>query len=185
MYSFLLYWSSFSWILFYGLMLIAFMMALLSIWLEHKTPFIKPITEIKNLVELMGIRFLHLGVFVYFTGFWLFFPSYLLIEKIIYLTCSLLIEFSWEIYLYCPLTYYELQMYHVKHTDYKTTFHPCIYSIFREHSSIAITTSGIITAMTVGYILLYEYNIPFVCRLLFAIFFYGIFFKSAFQSGRL
>jgi len=182
---FILSWSFLSWILLFCLTLVAFIVSLLSIWLEHETPFIKPITEIKNHIGFICIRVLHLGVFVYFTGFWLFFPNYLLIEKIIYLTCSLLMEFSWELYLYCPLTYYELQIYDVKHTDYKTTFHPCVYSLFREQSSIFITASGIIMAMTVGYILLYEYKIPFICRLLFAILFYGLFFKAAFQSGRL
>lgn len=182
---FILSWSFFSWILLCGLLLVAFIAALLSIWLEHKTPFIKPMSEIKNYIEFISIRVLHLGVFIYFTGFWLFFPHYSLVEKSIYLTCSLLMEFSWELYLYCPLTYYELQIYDVKHTDYKTTFHPCVYSLFREQSSIFITASGIIMAMTVGYILLYEYKIPFICRLLFAILFYGLFFKAAFQSGRL
>jgi len=173
------------------LVVFSFLITVFSFVIEYIYPFIRNLTEISQWFLLFWCRFCHFAVFLYFTGFCFFYKAFSWNEKIIYLVFALMMEISWDIYDYCPFTYYEFQMYDIKNPmhSYKTTFHPSMYAIFREHSYPVVFLTGIVMVLTVTYIIYDLYwkfclrggphsFIRMICLVLYAFVFYFLIIRA-------
>jgi len=87
-------------------------------------------------------------------------------------------ELSWKFYKYCPATYYELKMYEVNEKKYHTTFHPALFSIFREYSDYIIYITGAAMTGNVLYILYKEKWITTTIKIIYIIIFSYLLFST-------
>lgn len=173
------------------LCVVAFFITSLSFLIEYIYPFIRDLNEMSKLFGLFWFRFSHFVVFLYFSGFLLFYNWFSWNEKMAYLGFALMMELSWDIYDYCPFTYYEFQMYEIENPTFKTTFHPSMYSIFREHSYPIVFLTGVIMVITTSFILYDLYKnfcrgSQFIARtiyiILYAVVFYTLIIRSVIKT---
>lgn len=179
---------------YYSLILkIAFSTTVVSFIIEFVHPFLKNMDEIEHIIGVFMFRFIHFAAFVYYSLFVIVFKIYHKNDNksdanktnvMIYLFLVLLMELSWKIYKYCPASYYEFKMYGVDENNYSTTFHPSLYSIFREHSDYIIYASGIAMVVNVLYILYNEKWIDVKFKTLYFVIF-GYLFLNAFVENRM
>jgi hypothetical protein len=170
---------------------IALSITIISFIIEFMFPFLKNMDEIKHIIGVFIFRFIHFTAFAYYSLFVLVFKIYNKngdkrgkVNIMIYLLLVLLMELSWKIYKYCPASYYEFKMYGVDENNYSTTFHPSLYSIFREHSDYIIYISGFAMVVNVLYIMYNEKWIDIKFRTAYFIIF-GYLFLNAFVENRL
>jgi hypothetical protein len=190
---------------------ISLMITVFSFIIEFFYPFIKKLDEVPNLTGVFIFRLFHYIAFVYFSTFSYIFlykkiidckekqrntkhPIFINIQNsrsiklvshkinvFLYLGCVLLMELSWKIYSYCPATYYEFKMYQVNENDYHTTFHPCLYSIFRNYSDYIIYATGFAMTFNVIYILYNECWLSIYYKAIYAIIFTYLLFTAVIE----
>jgi hypothetical protein len=170
---------------------IALSTTIISFIIEFMFPFLKNMDEIKHITGVFIFRFIHFAAFAYYSLFVLVFKIYNKngdkrgkVNIMIYLLLVLLMELSWKIYKYCPASYYEFKMYGVDENNYSTTFHPSLYSIFREHSDYIIYISGFAMVVNVLYIMYNEKWIDIKFKTAYFIIF-GYLFLNAFVENRM
>jgi hypothetical protein len=130
-----------------------------------------------NNIGLFVFRYIHYLFLFYFSCFLLFF-NYKKIDAIIFLVTSILMTYSWIFFECCIVSYYELKCYNVNHHDYLTTFHPCLFVIFKEYQSYPLIISGVLMFLTYFYILFKNKIIPYIYKLFFGIIFLYLFIDN-------
>lgn len=134
-----------------------------------------------NKIGFFMSRFTHFLYFIYFISF-LYLFNYKSNDAIVYITLAIIMMSSWKILDCCILSYYELKMYNVSHYDFLTTFHPCLYSIFRKYQEHAITAMGIIMTFTYYYVLIKNKRIPLIYKLFLGLIFSYFFIDNLVQT---
>lgn len=117
----------------------------------HNKTSINNLNKCNNL-GLFVFRYIHYLFLFYFSFFLLFF-SYKNIDAIIFIICGILMLYSWVFFECCVISYYELKFYNVNYHDYLTTFHPCLFVLFKDYQSYPLSISGILMFLTFFYIL--------------------------------
>jgi hypothetical protein len=170
----------------------AFFITILSFIIELFYPFIKNLYDIRYLIGVFVFRLIHFFVFIYFSAFIFLFNLSRRSKPncknktniVIYLLCVVLMVLSWKFYKYCPATYYEFKMYEVNELNYHTTFHPALFSIFREYSDYIIYITGLLMSINVIYILYNETWIPNIIKKIYIIIFSYLFFSTILEHRR-
>lgn len=143
-------------------------------------------TSINNLnkcnnVGLFVFRYIHYLFFFYFSCFFIFF-SYKGVDAIIFIIISILMTYSWIFLECCIISYYELKCYNVNYQDYLTTFHPCLYVVFKDFQSYPLMISGILMFLTFFYILFKNKIIPLQYKLIFGSIFLYLFIDNILKT---
>jgi hypothetical protein len=160
------------------LIIIALFFTIFSFIIEFFVPIKKLDLKKCNLLGSFFIRFSHYLCFLYFTIFLLIF-NYNNIDGIIYLIIATIISSQWKILDCCLLSYYELKMYNIEHTNFLTTFHPCLFVYFREYQEFFLIIMGIIMAVVFYFILFKNKIIPIIYKLVLGIIFTYLFIDNA------
>ena len=134
-----------------------------------------------NAIGLFIFRYTHFISFIYFVSF-LFLFNYKGSDALIYLIIAVVVLSSWKVFNCCILSYYELKMYNVKHNNYLTTFHPCLFVLFRGYQEIVLYLMGVITAFTVYLILFKNKIIPIQYKLFLGIAFTYLIIDNLIQT---
>ena len=160
---------------------ISIVICIISLLIEHLFPFMDA-----RSIHYIGIficRFLHILCFFYFTFFLFFFDSVGL-DAYLYLFLLFTMMFSWYCTKICILSYCELYMYDkdIDIKKYETTFHPSIYSLFREHTENIMKIVGIMTTFTTCYILWKNSKIPLFIRFVYGITYFFLFIDNIWKT---
>ena len=150
------------------LLLLSLIVTILSFIVEYFYPFIKATLSFNDYIKIFLCRYLHFILILYFVLFLLFF-KYTGIDTYIYLTVIILLCISWYILECCYLSYYELKFYKLDHSHYDTTFHPTIYSFFRDNSDYIMILIGIIITLNIIYIFIYNNDISMIVKFIYGV----------------
>ena len=145
---------------------IVFILTLVSFITESVYPVVQ--NENKNILKNFIYRFTHYFVFAYMSSF-VFLFNYNSIDVYFYMFFVLAMFLSWYVAECCILTYYELCTYNLDHTQFETTFHPTMKSIFRDYDNTVMILIGIIMTITIAYILYYNTKISLYVKIIYAI----------------
>ena len=162
------------------IIIITFILTIFSFLIELNYKCINNLEKSK-IFNLFILRYIHYILLIFFSTFLLFF-NYKSIDGIIYLIIAIIMSLTWYFFECCIISYNELKMYNVDFKNYDTTFHPCMYVLFRKYQHIPLIISGIIMALTYYYILYYNENIIYINKIIFFILFSYLFIDSFIKS---
>ena len=163
------------------LFMLTLIITITSFLFEFNKPFIKQNPKNPNYTMIFILRYIHLILFIYF-AFYLLFFKYYGIDVYIYLSLVLLMFLSWYYIGCCILTYYELKMYGINFTKHYTTFHPTMYSLFRNKCDNVMTFLGICITLSVLYILFLNKYINTYIKLIYLILYIVLLYDSINKS---
>ena len=143
-------------------------------------------TSINNLnksnnIGLFTFRYIHYLLLFYFSCFLIFFNCEN-VDGIIFVIISIIMVFTWSFIECCIISYYELKFYNVNHHDYLTTFHPCLYVLFKDFQSYPLMASGIMMFLTFLYILFKNKILSLQSKLISGGVFLYLFFDNILKS---
>jgi hypothetical protein len=147
-----------------NLIAITLIVTVFSFLIEIYKPCITELLD-TNIVGLFIIRYVHFLFIIYLTIFLLLF-SYKGVDSIVYVILAIGMTVLWKIFNCCFLSYYELKMYNINHKDYLTTFHPCLFVLFKEYQGTIILLTGLVTSYTFYFILFFNNIIPLQYKIL-------------------